>query len=178
MTAPAVHPGRALVGRAWSRAGFAVGVAGLVGSAVRVWIYRSSLGVPTSDEAVVRLMARHVLHGELPTFFWGQAYGGSQEALLTAPVFLTLGSGWLALRAVPIALSAVAAVLVWRVGRRTIGEPAATYAAALFWIWPPFLLFQLTHQLGFYGSDVVYCSCCSGFESSSGRTARGSVRWA
>ena len=32
-------------------------------------------------------MVRHILHGELTTFFWGQAYGGSQEALLTAPVF-------------------------------------------------------------------------------------------
>jgi hypothetical protein len=120
-------------------------------------VYRSSLGTPNSDEAVVGLMARHVIHGELPTFFWGQAYGGSQEVFLTAPVFLVTGSGWLSLRIVPIVLSAVATVLVWRVGRRTIGEPAATAAAAIFWIWPPFLVFQLTHQQGFYGSDVVYC---------------------
>ena len=34
----------------------------------------------------------------------------------------------------------------------------AAVAAALFWIWPPFLLFQLTHQQGFYASNVVYCS--------------------
>ena len=32
-------------------------------------------------------MARHILHGQFTTFFWGQGYGGSQEALLTAPIF-------------------------------------------------------------------------------------------
>src|SRR6185312_1031761 len=33
-----------------------------------------------SDEAVIGLMARHILHGERPTFFWGQNYMGPFEA--------------------------------------------------------------------------------------------------
>lgn len=131
---------------------------GVAGVAFRVWIYRSNLGLPNSDEAVVGLMARHILHGEFYTFSWAVAYGGTQEPLLTAPIFYLFGSSWLALRAVPIVLSAVAALLVWRVGRRTIGEPAATVAGALFWVWPAYNLIQLTHQLGFYGSDVFYCA--------------------
>src|SRR5947207_15338392 len=105
---------------------------------MRVWMYRSVAGTPNADEAVVGLMTRHAVHGELTTFYWGQAYGGSQEVLLTVPVFLIAGSSWLALRLVPIVLTAVAAFLIWRVGRRTIGEPAAMVAAAIFWIWPPF----------------------------------------
>jgi hypothetical protein len=132
--------------------------AGLVGIGLRIWAYRATLGTPNADEAVVGLMARHMIHGEFPTFYWGQAYGGSQEAFLTVPLFAVAGSSWLALRIVPILLNAVAAVLVWRVGRRTFGEPAASVAAALFWIWPPFLVYQLTHQNGFYASNVVYCS--------------------
>lgn len=131
-----------------------IGFAGIV---LRIWTYRSALGTPNADEAVVGLMTRHVIDGELTTFYWGQAYGGSQELLLTAPVFLIAGSSWLALRMIPIALSAVAALLIWRVGRRTLGEPAAAVAAGVFWIWPPFVLHQLTHQQGFYASDVVYC---------------------
>jgi hypothetical protein len=103
-------------------------------------------------------MARHVLHGQLTTFFWGQAYGGSQEALLTAPVFAIVGSTWLALRIVPMTLSAVTALVLWRVGRRTIGEPAAAVAAALYWLWPPFEIYKLTHQWGFYASGVLYCA--------------------
>jgi 4-amino-4-deoxy-L-arabinose transferase-like glycosyltransferase len=133
---------------------FALGIAGI---ALRIWIYRSELGTPNADEAVVGLMTRHILDGEFATFYWGQAFGGPQEALLTAPVFLVAGSSWLALRIIPIALTAVAAILIWRVGRRTIGEPAALVAAGVFWIWPPFVLFQLIHQQGFYASNVVYC---------------------
>ena len=97
---------------------------GVAGLALRVWTYRSAAGVPDSDEAVVGLMARHILHGQFTTFFWGQGYGGSQEALLTAPIFAVFGSSWLALRLVPIALSAVTALLVWRVGLRLMGERA------------------------------------------------------
>lgn len=131
-------------------------LAGVVGIVLRVWVYRSALGIPDSDEAVVGLMVRHFMHGEMTTFFWGQAYGGSQEVLLTVPVFFIAGSSWLSLRIVPIILSAVAALVVWRVGRRTIGEPAAAVAGCVYWIWPPFLLYKLTHQWGLYASGVVY----------------------
>ena len=133
-----------------------VGVAAVAGVALRVWVYRSALGVPDSDEAIVGLMARHVRDGELTAFFWGQGFGGSQEALLTAPLFVVAGSGWLTLRIVPIVLTAVAALVVWRVGRRTIGEPAALVAGCLLWVWPPFAVFKLTHQQGFYASGVLY----------------------
>src|SRR5690242_5063395 len=78
-------------------------IAGVAGTAMRVWVYRSSLGIPDSDEAVVGLMARHFSGGELAVYFWGQAYGGSQEVLATVPVFWVAGSGWLTLRLVPIA---------------------------------------------------------------------------
>ena len=37
-----------------------------------------------ADEAVVALMARHILQGERPWFFYGQAYMGSLDAYLVA----------------------------------------------------------------------------------------------
>jgi hypothetical protein len=138
----------------WALALAATGVAGIV---LRVWVYRSVLGTPDSDEAVVGLLTRHILDGQLPTFFWGMHYGGTQEPLLTAPLFWLFGPSWLALRIVPICLAAGGAVLVWRDGRRPIGEPAAAVAGALFWIWPPYDLVQVTHQHGYYGSAVFYC---------------------
>ena len=141
-----------------SRWGVLFSLAGLAGLGLRIWVYRATIGTPDSDEAVMGLMARHALHGELTTFYWGQPFGGTQEVLLTVPVFFVAGSSLLALRVVPIALAALASLLVWRVGRRTIGEPAAGVAAALFWVWPPFNVVQLTHQMGFYASNVVYCS--------------------
>lgn len=52
-----------------------------------------SLGtVPfNSDEAVVALMARHILQGERPIFFYGQAYMGSLDAWLVAAGFRLFG---------------------------------------------------------------------------------------
>jgi hypothetical protein len=133
----------------------AVAVAGIV---LRVWIYRSALGIPNSDEAVVGLMTRHAAHGDVPMFFWGSVYGGPQEVLATVPLFWIFGSSYLAMRLVSIAINAVTCFVIWRVGRRTIGEPAATAAGALFWLWPPFDLFQLTQMQSFFAANVLYCA--------------------
>jgi hypothetical protein len=39
------------------------------------------------DEAIVALMARHILQGERPVFFYGQAYLGATDAWLAALSF-------------------------------------------------------------------------------------------
>lgn len=44
-----------------------------------------------SDEAIVGLMARHILNGEHPIFFYGQAYMGSLDAILVAVGFKLFG---------------------------------------------------------------------------------------
>jgi hypothetical protein len=53
-------------------------------------------------------------------------------------------------------ISAIAALVLWRVGRRLFGETVGAVAAALAWIWPPFDVYKLTHQWGFYASGVLY----------------------
>ena len=131
----------------------AAGIA--AGLALRAWVLATPLGTLDADEAVWGLMARHVLDGELSTFYWGQPYGGTQEVFLTAGVFAVAGSSTLALKLVPAALVAVAALLVWRVGRRTVGEQAARVAAALFWIWPSYAVWKSVRAHGFYGSALV-----------------------
>jgi Dolichyl-phosphate-mannose-protein mannosyltransferase len=133
-------------------------VAGItVGVLERLVLWRSHAGAIDGDEAVWGLMARHALHGHLTTFMWGQAYGGTLETVLAAPVLGLFPASTVALRAVPIALTAVAAVLVWRVGRRTVGEPAATAAAVLFWVWPSYSIWKSMRAHGFYGTGVVAC---------------------
>jgi len=139
----------------WGGLGLVVAAAAV---AVRVWTYRSVLGTTNADESVVGLMVRRALDGELTAFYWGQAYGGTQEVLLTVPVFLVTGTSLLGLRLVVFLLSAVAAYLVWRVGRRTIGSPAAEVATGVFALWPAVSVWFLTRQQGFYASNVVYCA--------------------
>jgi 4-amino-4-deoxy-L-arabinose transferase-like glycosyltransferase len=53
-----------------------------------------------SDEAVVALMARHILQGDRPVFFYGQAYMGSLDAWLVAGGFALLGESVLTIRIV------------------------------------------------------------------------------
>lgn len=127
----------------------------VAGSIMRAWILASRLGTLEADEAIVGLMARHALDGELSVFYWLSLYGGSQEALLTAAVFAVVGSSVLALKAVPIVLFGAAAVLTWLVGRRTVGEPAARVGAALLWVWPPFFVWWTTKARAFYGLGLV-----------------------
>jgi 4-amino-4-deoxy-L-arabinose transferase-like glycosyltransferase len=140
-----------------SRWVFALAVVGVAGIVVRVWIYRGVLGIPTADEALVGLWAIHASHGDFTTFFWGLHYGGTQEPLLSVPLFLLFGPSWLALKIVPLLLYAVTALLVWRVGRRLFGEVAGAVAGAIFWIWPPYNVVNASRP-GFYASDVFYCA--------------------
>ena len=133
----------------------AVVAAILVGAGLRIWVLASHLGTADSDEAVVGLMARHVLDGDLPAFFWGQAHGGVQEPVLAAAVFALFGPSVLALKMVPVALAAATALLVRAVGRRTIGEPGATVAAALTWAAPTAAVWFSTKARGFYGAVSV-----------------------
>src|SRR5271165_3555765 len=60
----------------------AVGIAaGLLGRAW--WLTHVTFD---SDQAVVGLMAREILHGHFTAFFWGQVYGGV-EPFVVAAVF-------------------------------------------------------------------------------------------
>ncbi len=74
-------------------------IAVLIGLLPRVYLllkFRSVL--IDSDEAVVGLMARHLLHGEFSVFYWGQQYMGTAEVFVTALLFLLVGATPLALK--------------------------------------------------------------------------------
>jgi hypothetical protein len=60
-----------------------------------------------SDEAVEGLMARHVLQGELPVFFWGQTFKGVPEVYLSAAAFAVFGASVIVLKAVTLVLFAL-----------------------------------------------------------------------
>ena len=130
----------------------ALAVTGIV---LRVWLLSSDLGALDADEAVWGTMARHVLDGEIGAFFWGQGYGGTHETLLTAGVFALTGASVEALRSVPLFLFAVGALLTWRIGVRTVGEPYARLGAGAFWVWSAYVVWKSTRAHGFYGAALV-----------------------
>ena len=136
--------------------GVLVGALVLAGVAFRLWILRSRLGLVDGDEAVVGLMARRALDGSFEAFFWGQEYGGSAEALLVALLLAVRVPGRWAMEAVPIGLHASAAMLAWRIGRRTIDRVGgASLAAGVCWAGSPALLWWSTKERGFYGATLA-----------------------
>lgn len=64
----------------------------------RAWLLSLDVFPFNSDEAVIALMARHILEGARPVFFYGQAYMGSLDAYLTAFGFLLWGQEVVAIR--------------------------------------------------------------------------------
>ncbi len=139
----------------WSTPVWLVGAVVVAAIALRVWILGSPIGRADADESVVGLMARSILDGERPMFFWGQDYGGTLEPALVAASFAVFGHSTIALKLVPVLLSGVAAVLVWRVGRRTVGEPAAALAGLVFTLFPPAFIWWSTKERGFYWAALV-----------------------
>lgn len=133
----------------------AVVVAIASGLALRIFIARSSLGQLNADEAIVGLMARHVLLGEFPAFYWGQEYGGSLEAILAAPLLAVAPTSVAAVKAVPQVFHVVGAVFCYLIGRRIATREAGLFAGLLFWIWPAFSIWWSTKESGFYGVTLV-----------------------
>ena len=138
-----------------SRAPYALAaLAAAVGLTTRLVVLHSSLGTLDSDEAVVGLMARHFARGDFRAFYWGQPYGGTIEPALAALVMRLVGSSSAALKAVPLTLDAIAAVLTWRIGRRLTTEHVAGVAATLVWVWPATYLWWSLKERGFYEAGL------------------------
>jgi len=109
-----------------------------------------------SDEAVVALMARHILQGEQPWFFYGQAYMGSLDAYLVAGAFALLGESVLAVRVVQASLFAAVLLTSYPVARRITGSRRAARLTVLLLAFPPVLLtLYTTATLGGYGEALL-----------------------
>jgi hypothetical protein len=81
---------------------------------LRAWLITHTGGVLDGDEATVGVQAEHILHGERPVYFYGQAHMGSLEAYLIALLFAIFGPSVWALRAEPALLSLIIVWATWR----------------------------------------------------------------
>jgi hypothetical protein len=94
-----------------------------------------------SDEAVEGLMARHVLHGEFPAFFWGQAFKGVPEVYASAGAFAMFGSSVGVLKSVTLAFFAAFVALQFVLLDKTAGRWLAIAASLLLIACSPALVF-------------------------------------
>jgi Dolichyl-phosphate-mannose-protein mannosyltransferase len=121
----------------------------LCGCAMRAWFLFHDL--VSADESVAGLMAQSIQHGHLYAFYWGQPFGGV-EPYVVAAVFAAAGRSSLTLSLVPVLLSVISALLVWRIAKRFVADPRlAVLAGALAWAAPLPVVYQSTNEGGFRG---------------------------
>ncbi|HEY6553254.1 MAG TPA: hypothetical protein VI669_07855, partial [Vicinamibacteria bacterium] len=120
---------------AWSsRRAFGLVALVLVALVVRGPLHAVTFALPVSnDDAILLLMARHVLGGEFSTTLWNQPYNGALDAYLLAPIVAALGHhhGFRFYEAGCAALLVLCAGLL----ARRIAGPAAGWFAALLAAW-------------------------------------------
>lgn len=121
----------------------------LLGLALRLDQIVASNLVIDSDEAIVGLMAKHILEGkEIPTFYYGQHYMGSLEPLLVAGARAILGAGNLPLKIVPLIFSLLLIPIVFLIANECAGKRAGLVAALLTALSPQSLLVWSTKARG------------------------------
>jgi 4-amino-4-deoxy-L-arabinose transferase-like glycosyltransferase len=128
----------------------------LLAVGLKTWLVAGGWVSFNSDEAVVALMARHILNGARPTFFYGQAYMGSLDAFLVALAFKIFGEQVWAIRLVQILLySGVLACTVW-LGKKSFGDWRVGAMAALLLAIPAVnVTLYTTVSLGGYGEALL-----------------------
>jgi len=109
-----------------------------------------------SDEAIFLLMARHILQGERPLFFYGEAYGGSADSYFTALFYHIFGDTITVARLVQSLEYLIAMLFTYLLARRLL--PGSRFGpVAVLWLMalPPLLVTTWTTPAVLYA--VVIC---------------------
>src|SRR5919197_554075 len=111
-------------------------------AAARLTILLASQTHVHSDEAIVGLMAKHVLEGRyFPFYMYGQPYnaGAAWEAYLASVAFALFGPSVVPLKGCIVILSLLCLFLFYRMGCALYGQRAAVLATIMFAITPSLL---------------------------------------
>jgi hypothetical protein len=128
----------------------------VVSGGLTLWWIASARIPASADQAVVALMARHILEGRgHPVFYWGATYGGTLEPHLLAPVFRLFGATPEAFRGFYVALWAALWAGTTAYAARFFGRRAGLLAAVYLAIPPFFLPYKVLTSDGAYASVVL-----------------------
>ena len=128
----------------------------ILAAGLRIWLAACEYVPFNADEAVVALMARHILAGERPVFFYGQAYMGSLDAFLVASAFALFGTQVWVIRLVQgLLYLGVMATTVW-LGKSAFDSWENGALAALLLAIPTVnVTLYTTASLGGYGEAML-----------------------
>lgn len=128
----------------------------LIAAGVKIWLLLMDVIPFNSDEAIVALMARHILAGERPVFFYGQAYMGSLDAFLTALGFLFFGPKVWVIRLVQTTLYLLTIITTVITGRLAFRSwDVGVFSGLLLAIPTVNVTLYTTASLGGYGEALL-----------------------
>jgi 4-amino-4-deoxy-L-arabinose transferase-like glycosyltransferase len=128
----------------------------LIALGLKVGLLASGAFPFNADEAVVGLMARHILQGHKPIFFYGQVYMGSLDPLLVALGFAVFGQKVLVIRLVQLLLYLGTVLTTMQLARRIFNSTLAAIIAGLLMAIPTVnVTLYTTVSLGGYGEALL-----------------------
>jgi len=128
----------------------------LLAIGLKAWLVTGGWVPFNSDEAVVALMARHIIQGERPVFFYGQAYMGSLDAFLVALGFALFGQQVWVIRLVQTLLYLGVLLTTLLLGKAAFGSwRVGVLGMALMAIPVVNVTLYTTVSLGGYGETLL-----------------------
>ncbi len=123
----------------------------------RIWLIQTDKVAFSSDEAIVGLMARHISQGKpIPTFYYGQDYMGSLDAVLVAVGFEILGDTVRSIRYVQLFLYLVVIWTSYLLAYTITYRRSVAFITALLVAIPPMLgVTYTTLTLGGYNEILI-----------------------
>lgn len=127
-----------------------------IAAALKILLILSGRVPFNADEAIVALMARHINQGELPIFFYGQAYMGSFDAILIALGFKIFGEQVLVIRIIQSLLYLGTVLTTALLGHRLFHSRRIALVAGLLAAVPAVnITLYSTVSLGGYGEMLL-----------------------
>ena len=131
-------------------------LAAITSVALKFWLLLNDSIPFNADEAIVALMARHILNGERPLFFYGQSYMGSADAWLVAAGFMIFGAHVWVIRVIQLLLYMLVLGSTAWLGRLVFGSwKQGVIAVWLLAIPTVNVTLYTTASLGGYGEALL-----------------------
>jgi 4-amino-4-deoxy-L-arabinose transferase-like glycosyltransferase len=110
-----------------------------------------------ADEAIVGLMAKHILAGQNFLYFYGQSYMGSLDVYLVAFGFLVFGEEIWVIRLIQIFLYGLVIVFTYLFVDITFRNKKIAFISSLFLVFPAVnIVLYTTVSLGGYGESLLF----------------------
>lgn len=120
-----------------------------------IWLLNSPYAFIDTDTATVGLMARHILDGHFPMFFYGQYYLAPIESYIVAVFFLLFGKNFIALQLAPMTIMVGTGIVIYFLGKEFKNKEVGLWAMSFF-LFPPLQLFWRSFKSQGYIPELLF----------------------